>query len=73
MALSTALVVLTTNCVVKAADMTTDYIKPTVSSKACVDTAEEIAAQTESFGNDASCMQCDPARPVRSCDIMVAL
>lgn len=46
-------------------DMTTSYLKPAVSSEACMDTVVLIAAKTERLGNDGACMQCDPANKVR--------
>lgn len=49
---------------VGGADMTTDYLKPSISSKECVDTVELITAKTEALGNDGACMQCDPANNV---------
>lgn len=47
------------------AEITTKYIKPTVSSKDCMKTVALIAAKTEKLGNDGACMQCDPANKVR--------
>lgn len=47
------------------ADITTDYVKPSISSKACMATADHIVAKTENLGNDGACMQCDPAHKVR--------
>ncbi|CAM9867164.1 unnamed protein product [Ascophyllum nodosum] len=49
---------------VHATGITTDYLKPTVSSKACVGTTELIATKTEGLGNSGACMQCDPANNV---------
>lgn len=51
--------------IVEGADISTTYLKPTVSSTACVGSAEQIAAKTAALGNDGACMQCDPAINVR--------
>lgn len=52
--------------IVEGADISTTYLKPTVSSTACVGSTEQIAAKTEALGNDGACMQCDPAINVRT-------
>ena len=58
-----AIVLLARGRGVNGAEIATEYLKPTVSSKACVDTVELISVKTKNLGNDGACMQCDPANP----------